>query len=235
MSRSMSLIGIVAAVIALAGCSDPSSNLGGDVVPAQRSFEEYPHARSDLTGEVELRSDGCWTADVGDGPLVAIFPVGSTLDQIDGVWHFVSDDGLSLTSGDRFVGSGGIARSATSPASRTGSGGATSPSATRPRRTSSSSIRSTTSVKVQRASTRRSSSTPHPPRSMPHGRADSASRSPRCPSGSRSTSIPWIRRASPFPRSNFPTRRGGRSWSSARISSSTTAMTSWSPTSRSGS
>jgi hypothetical protein len=109
MSRSMSVIGIVAAVIALAGCSDPSSTLGGDVVPAQRSFEEYPHARSDLTGEVELRSDGCWTADVGDGPLVAIFPVGSTLEQIDGVWHFVSDDGLSLTSGDRFVGSGGIA------------------------------------------------------------------------------------------------------------------------------
>lgn len=84
-----------------------SSNLGGDALPVQLPGEDYGHQPQLLTGTLDLQSNGCWTADLGDGPRLVVFPLGYTKPTDDGSL-MLAPDGLTVATGMMFDGTGGI-------------------------------------------------------------------------------------------------------------------------------
>lgn len=83
------------------------SSLGGDGLPVQRPGEAYGHGLNRLTGSMSLQANGCWTADLGDGPRVLVFPEGFTKPQDDGS-VMEGPDRVRFASGAQFDAIGGI-------------------------------------------------------------------------------------------------------------------------------
>ncbi len=90
-----------------AATSTTISNLGGDRLPVQIDGETYAHHASPITGSLSLEANGCWTADLGDGPRIVIFPTGYAK-PIDQPEFMVSPDGTRFGDGMEFDGFGGI-------------------------------------------------------------------------------------------------------------------------------
>lgn len=117
------VIVMVVALIAVASCdagesnrsgeprgstSTTSSNVGGEVEPVQRAGESYPHPAGSINGLIELQSSGCWTIDTGDGPQIAIFPLGYELTYTD-EWMLGPAGKADISSGTTIDGIGGPA------------------------------------------------------------------------------------------------------------------------------
>jgi len=92
----------------------PSSNVGGDALPVQQPGEDYDIDPAPLSGTVILAPNGCWYADVGDGPRILMFPAGYTQDAVDGS-IMCSPDGTAITDGVVFDGAGEMVRTANIP------------------------------------------------------------------------------------------------------------------------
>ncbi len=90
----------------------PESNMGGDRLPVQMPGEDYGHHPTPLTGTAELRANGCWTVDLGDGPRLVVFPAGyvkspsgAAMESPDGVRI---SDGMAVDARGGIVGAGGF-------------------------------------------------------------------------------------------------------------------------------
>jgi hypothetical protein len=84
-----------------------TSNLGGDGLPVQVPEEDYGHFAGSLTGTLHLRSNGCWTVDLGDGDRLIVFPPDHSLAS-DGA-AMVGPGGASFSDGMDVDAIGGIA------------------------------------------------------------------------------------------------------------------------------
>lgn len=129
MNRTPSVVAIIAMVLVVSACADDAgrsqgaepdtsttlSNIGGDVVPAQRSSEEYPHVEEPIAGIVDLRDDGCWTVDIGSGPRIAILPVDFELTVVDDLVAIGLPGERPITSGMAIAGTGGTTPAASLP------------------------------------------------------------------------------------------------------------------------
>jgi hypothetical protein len=96
-----------------------SSNLGGEAAPIQKDGESYPHPGGAISGLVELQPDGCWTIDAGDGPQVAIFPVGYEM-TYSNEWMLGPAGSADISSGTTINGIGGPAEVGSLPGGSTG-------------------------------------------------------------------------------------------------------------------
>lgn len=84
------------------------SNIGGEAEPIQREGESYPHASGAVNGLIELQPGGCWTIDGGEGPQIAIFPVGFEMIYTD-EWMLGPAGNPLISSGTTVDGIGGPA------------------------------------------------------------------------------------------------------------------------------
>ncbi|MGA7097322.1 MAG: hypothetical protein WB245_07120, partial [Acidimicrobiia bacterium] len=111
-ARAFRVQAIVMMATVLIGCSSAgtpsttSSNLGGDRLPVQQDDEAYSHTVADLTGNVIMRSNGCWFIDLGDEERLVVFPVGYTRPASDGS-VMVGPEDVVLHSGAQIKGQGG--------------------------------------------------------------------------------------------------------------------------------
>jgi len=114
--RSIRLTAVLALTVIAASCSSPStgpfegstttvSNVGGEAEPVQRPSEDYPHNAQPIEGTIDRHADGCWTIDIGEGSIVAIFPSGTETTQLPA--SVVTSAGTEIPSGERIVGTGG--------------------------------------------------------------------------------------------------------------------------------
>ncbi len=90
------------------------SNLGGDGLPVQQPGESYVHSQNRLTGSMMLEANGCWTADLGDGPRLVVYPEGFATPGDDGA-VMEGPDGVRFASGVEFDAIGGIVAADTLP------------------------------------------------------------------------------------------------------------------------
>lgn len=122
MMRQTPLIVVLVTAIGLASCgpgasnrddtgrsettTTASSNIGGEVVPVQRVDERYPHPSGAISGVIDLQPNGCWTIDVGEGPQLALFPVGYEMTNVD-EWTMGPAGGPNIPSGTTIGAVGG--------------------------------------------------------------------------------------------------------------------------------
>ncbi|HSJ70619.1 MAG TPA: hypothetical protein VLA29_03110 [Acidimicrobiia bacterium] len=118
MGRLIPIGALLAFAVIASGCASPDgtptsesttttiSNVGGDVEPVQRPSEVYPHDRGDVRGTLVRETNGCWTIDTGAGPLVVVFPIGTSVDHATGV--VTTADGFALANGETVEGVGGL-------------------------------------------------------------------------------------------------------------------------------
>jgi hypothetical protein len=78
--------------------------LGGDRLPVQVADEDYGHFAASVTGALHLRSNRCWTVDLGDGDRMVVFPPDYTSDGA----AMVGPDGSTFTDGTEIDAAGGI-------------------------------------------------------------------------------------------------------------------------------
>lgn len=89
-------------VLLATGCTSRGDEaLGGPGLPQQLPGETYPGARQELTGEIELASNGCVNLMTEGGPKMVIWPAGSELGD-----PVRLPDGAPLAHGDRIRGTG---------------------------------------------------------------------------------------------------------------------------------
>jgi hypothetical protein len=105
--RVRALAAIVGLVAALAGC-------GGFGLPKQQPGETYPGERREVTGTVEVDSNGCIRVRLDDGPSYwAIWP--ASANQGDGNSVDLGSFKADLRDGDRVRGTAALTPLATLP------------------------------------------------------------------------------------------------------------------------
>ena len=88
------------------GCTGGDEEaLGGPGLPQQIQGETYPGPRQELTGAIELASNGCVNLVTDAGPRMVIWPAGSEL-----AGPVRLPDGTPLADGDRIRGTGAKVR-----------------------------------------------------------------------------------------------------------------------------
>jgi hypothetical protein len=86
------------------GCGSAQDEaLGGPGLPQQIRGETYPGLRQELTGAIQLATNGCVNLLTEDGPKMVIWPAGSQLGD-----PVRLPDGAPLADGDGIRGTGAI-------------------------------------------------------------------------------------------------------------------------------